>query len=92
MFSLFVPFVWAQYATTEKFGDAFQLGKIFGMLKDNIGPAFIVMIVVGAAGFVASLAGTLLCGVGLIFASFYVQLVSAFLYGLLYNKARTAVL
>lgn len=91
LFGLFIPFVWAQYALTGRFGDAFRIGEFFGMLRNNIGPAFIVMIVVGAAVFVASLAGSLLCGLGIIFTSFYAQLVAAFLYGLLYNKARAAV-
>ncbi|MBN1581773.1 MAG: DUF4013 domain-containing protein [Anaerolineae bacterium] len=90
--SLLMPFVWARYAETGQFGDAFQLGKIFAMLKDNIGPAFIVMLVSILASFAASLVGSLLCGVGIVFTAFYAQLVMAFLYGSLYNKAKTAVL
>ena len=90
--SLFMPFAWARYAETGKFGDAFQMGKIFAMLKNNIGPAFIVMIVAGVVGFAAALVGTLLCVIGLVFTTFYAQLVTAFLYGSLYNKAKTSVL
>ncbi len=90
--SLLLPFVWGEYAMTEQIGSAFRLGKIFSMLKSNIGPAFIVIVVGGLAGMLASLAGTLLCGIGLFFTMFYAQLVTAFLYGSLYKQAQSAVL
>lgn len=88
---LAAPLIWGIYAETGNFGAAFQLGKIFGMLKSVIGPAFIVLLVAGVAGFAASLAGTLVCGIGLVFTMTYFQLVMAFLHGSLYNKAKMSV-
>ncbi len=90
--SLLVPFLWGVYADTENFGAAFQLGKIFGMLKSAIGPALIVMVVLNLFGLVTAMVGMLICGVGEIFTFVYTQLVAAFLYGSLYKQARGAVL
>jgi len=90
--SLLVPFLWGVYADTENFGAAFQLGKIFGMLKSTIGPALIVIVVLNLFGLVAALVGMLICGVGEILTFVYTQLVAAFLYGSLYKQARGAVL
>jgi hypothetical protein len=89
---LLMPFVWGTYAETERFGDAFQVGKILQMLRLNIGPAFIVFIVSGLAGMLALLVGLVLCVIGLVFTSFYAQLVTGFLYGSLHKEAKTAVL
>jgi uncharacterized membrane protein len=58
------------------------------MLKSNIGPAFIVLLVNGLVAFVAMIVGTIICGVGIVFTMFYAQLVMAFLYGSLYRQAK----
>jgi hypothetical protein len=89
---LLLPFAWSKYAETDQLGEAFKLGQIFGMLKNNIGPAIIVLLVNGLAGLAAMIVGSILCGIGLIFTFFYAQLVTAFLYGALYNKAKATVL
>ena len=89
---LLVPFLWGVYADTGNFGAAFQLGKIFGMLKSAIGPTLIVIVVLNLFGLVAAQIGMLICGVGAIFTFVYTQLVAAFLYGSLYKQARAAVL
>jgi hypothetical protein len=89
---VFMPFVMATYADTGKFGDAFNFGRLFGMVKSAIGPAVIVLLVSALAGMLAGLAGAILCGIGTFATMFYAQLINAFLYGTLYNKARQAVL
>jgi uncharacterized protein DUF4013 len=89
--SLLLPFVWSKYAETGQFGDAFKLGEIFGMLRATIGQAVIVVLVGGLAAMVAGIAGLIACGVGLIFTTFYAQLVTAFLYGSVYRQAKAAV-
>lgn len=92
LMGLMLPFAFGRYAETEQFGDAFQLGKVFEMLKNNIGPAIITLLVVGLASAVAGVVGMIACIIGLIFTAFYAQLVMAFLYGSLYRKAKSTVL
>ena len=89
--ALLLPFVWGKYAETGQFGEAFKLGEIFGMLKSNIGPAFVVLLVSAVANALASL-GLIVCLIGMVFTVFYAQLVVAFLYGSLYRQAKQAVL
>lgn len=88
---LLLPFAIATYADTGTLGDAFKVGNMFGMLKANIGPAFIVLVMQVVAQMLASIAGTILCGIGLFATMFFAQLVMAYLYGTLYVKARPAV-
>jgi hypothetical protein len=89
--SLFVPYAMAIYADTGQFGEAFKLGKIFAMLKSAIGPTIIALLVSALAGFLAGIAGAILCGIGFFATTFYAQLINAFLFGSLYNKAKQAV-
>lgn len=92
LIGLVMPFAWGKYVETEQFGAAFQLGDILDKLKNNIGPAFVVLLVSALAGLVAALVGTIVCGVGVFFTSFYAQLIVAFLYGSLYRQAKAAAL
>jgi hypothetical protein len=88
---LLLPFVMATYADTGVFGDAFKLGDIFGMLKKNVGPAFIVLLVTWLASLAAGIAGGILCGIGVFATSFFAQLVMAYLYGTLYVEAKRSI-
>ena len=85
------PFAWGKFVETGQFGEAFKLGEIFDMVKANIGPALIVLLVYALASFLASMVGSILCGIGLFFTMFYAQLVSAYLFGTLYSQARGAL-
>jgi hypothetical protein len=88
LIGLFIPFAWGKYADSGQFGDAFKFGDIFQMLKANIGPAFIAILLSAAAGIAAGIIGSILCGIGLFFTTFYAQLVTAFLYGSVYRQAK----
>ena len=90
LMGLVQPFAWGKYVETGQFGEAFKFGEILNMLKENIGPALIVLLVNALATFLASMVGSILCGIGLFFAMFYAQLVSAYLFGSLYRQARPA--
>lgn len=92
LLGLIMPFAWGKYAETGEFGAAFQFSELFEMLKNNIGPAFIVLLVTVLAAVVAEFAGLILCGVGLFFTLFYAQLIVAFLYGSLYRQAKPVAL
>ena len=91
LMGLVQPFAWGKYVETGQFGEAFKFGEILNMLKANIGPALIVLLVYALASFLASMVGSILCGIGLFFTMFYAQLVSAYLFGSLYRQARGAV-
>jgi hypothetical protein len=88
LIGLFIPFAWGRYAESGEFGAAFKFGEIFGQVKDNLGPTFIVLLLSAAAGIASAIVGSILCGIGLIFTGFYAQLVTAFLYGSLYRQAK----
>ncbi len=92
LLGLIMPFVWGKYAESGEFGAAFQFSELFEMLKNNIGPAFIVLLVTVVAAIVAEFVGLIACGVGLLFTLFYAQLIMAFLYGSLYRQAKPAAL
>jgi hypothetical protein len=92
LLGLVTPFVYATYADTGELGAALKLGRIWGMLQKNIGPAFIALLVAVLAGMLASVAGLILCGIGLFATSFFANLVIAHVYGSLYQQARPAVL
>jgi len=89
--SLLVPFALAIYADKGQLGEAFKLGKVFGMLKSNIGPAIIVLLVSALVASIANSIGPIICLIGVLVTSFYANLLNAFLYGSLYNKAKQAV-
>ena len=88
--ALVQPFAWGKFVETGQFGEAFKFSEILDMLKANIGPALIVLLVYALASFLASMVGSILCGIGLFFTMFYAQLVSAYLFGTLYRQARGA--
>ena len=90
--SLLLPFALGKYAETEQFGDAFKLGELFDLLKANLGPAIIAILVSAAAGIAAGIVGSILCGIGFFFTGFYAQLISAFLYGSVYREAKAKAL
>lgn len=92
LMGLLLPFVWGKYLETGQLGAAFRFGEIFEMLKNNIGPAVIALLVNVLTGLVAAIVGMIVCGIGLIFTLFYAQLVMAFLYGSLYRQAKATAL
>jgi hypothetical protein len=91
LLGLIAPFVYATYADTGELGAALKVGDIWGMLQKNIGPAFIVLLVSVLAGLLASVAGLILCGIGLFATSFFANLVIAHAYGTLYRQAKPAI-
>jgi len=88
LLGVLAPFIYATYADTGDFGAAVKVGRNWGMFQKNIGPAFIVFLVTILAGLLASVAGTILCGIGLFATSFFANLVIAYLYGSLYRQAK----
>jgi hypothetical protein len=91
LLGLLTPFIYATFAETGDLGAALKLGRIWNMFQKNIGPAFIVFLVAILAGLLASVAGVILCLIGLFATSFFANLVIAHLYGTLYLQSKPAV-
>ena len=87
-----LPYAWSGYAESGQFGEAFKLSKIFAMIKANVGPTLLTLLVVVLVGVVASSVGSVACGIGMAFTTFYARLVTSFLYGKLYRQAQAKTL
>jgi len=78
---LFVaPAAMIRYAVTGDFTSAFQFGKIFGFIRDNIANYIVVLALAVVAVYIAYL-GVIACFVGLLFTMFWYYLVMAHLLG-----------
>ncbi len=84
--SLLLPAAIARYAASSNLTDAFQFGKVFALVRDNLGTYLLTAVMVWATGIMASL-GLLLCFVGVLFTAVYAELVSGHLYGQAYLEA-----
>ncbi len=73
------PGIIINYAESGDIAAGFQVGKILDFAKAHIGEIIIYVIVAWLVGLVASLVGMLLCGIGLLFTSFWAMLVEGHL-------------
>lgn len=81
---LVLPAAVGRYAATGELGEAFKLGAIFGMVKDNLGTYGMVLLGGIIAGLVASL-GSIACVIGVLFTMVYSMAVNGHLWGQAYN-------
>lgn len=84
--SLMVPAAIARYAVSSNLADAFQLGEVFALVRNNLGTYLLTAVMVWATGIMAGL-GLLVCFVGVLFTAVYSQLVNGHLYGQAYLEA-----
>ncbi len=70
-----------KYAKTGEFGCFFRFGELFAFIRDNLGDYLIALLVTLGAAILASIVGSILCGVGLVFTTFWANLVMAHLLG-----------
>jgi hypothetical protein len=63
-----------RYVATNTLSEAFKFSDVIASARGNLGAWLMVLLVVILAGFVGSL-GTIACGVGVLFTSFYAQCV-----------------
>ncbi len=78
---VFLPALFTRYALTGEFGAFFQFGPAIQMIKSDVGGYAMAVLVFVIAALVASLIGSILCGVGAFFTSFWSSLVGAYLFG-----------
>ena len=96
--ALLTPAIYARLAATNRFGAAFELGKIWEFTRDNLGNVIVAIVLVWLAGLIAAIAGTLgfaaLCIGALItipLASLWQYLVQAHLFGQIAAHSVTAI-
>ncbi len=76
----FAPAALIRYAMTGVFRSAFQVGEIFGFIRDNIANYIVALALTVVAVYIAYF-GVIACFVGLLFTMFWYYLVMAHLLG-----------
>jgi len=90
LYSLFLglvlPAALGRYADEGEFGAAFRFGKVFSLVRNNLGSYALVFLGNLVAGLLASF-GVILCVIGVLFTSAYAAVVGGHLTGQAYQKA-----
>jgi len=84
--SLVVPAALGNYAASGEFGSVFKLGKIFKIVKDNLGNYGLVFLGMLLSNIIAPL-GAIACGIGIAFTTAYAILFNSHLMGQAYKVA-----
>ncbi len=63
-----------RYVATNTLSEAFKFNAVMASARSNVGAWLMLLVLIILAGFVGSL-GTIACGVGVLFTSFYAQCV-----------------
>jgi len=86
--ALISPAIYVRLARTDRFGSAFELGKLWAFTRDNIGNVIIAIILTWVAGLIAAIIaalGVIALVIGLVvsipFAMFWQYLVQSHLFG-----------
>ena len=80
---LVLPAAIGRFAATGELSEAFKLGEIFMVVKDNLGDYGLVLLGGLVASFVASL-GSIACLIGVIFTMVYSVAINGHLWGQVY--------
>jgi len=96
--TLLTPAIYSRIAITNRFGAAFDLGKIWEFTKDNLGNVIIAILLTWVAGLVASLfamAGVIALFIGVLvtfpFACLWQYLVQSHLFGQIAGTSVTSI-
>lgn len=88
--AVILPAGMTKYAKSGEFASFFRFGEIFRFIAANLGDYIIALLLTFVAFLVASIAGSILCGVGLFFTTFWAILVGAHLLGQIEMQATPA--
>jgi hypothetical protein len=92
LLSVLSPAIIIKFAEKERFADGFAFAEIFRFTRDNIGDIIIAILVLWAVQIIASIVGSILCLIGLLFTIFWSNLVQYHLFGQIgLDKAGAAV-
>ena len=64
-----------RFFASESLGDAFAIGEVIGLIKGNIGPLLLALLVFLGAMLAAAIAGLLMCIIGIFVTMPYAMLV-----------------
>lgn len=80
LLALATPGIMVKFSETGQISSGIAFTEVFSFTRANLSNALIAVIVVIVVQFFASLAGALLCGIGLLFTAFWALLVQSHLY------------
>jgi len=86
---VYLPAAIIKYAAQDEFGAFFQFNEVFAFIRDNLSDYIVAILLILAAAIVASIVGSIACGVGALFTAFWATLVSSHLMGQLSAQAAT---
>jgi hypothetical protein len=82
-----IPSALGRYADTDDLGSALRINEVLDLSRANPGAFLVALLVSVLAGFLAGF-GVILCCIGVLFTSFYSQLVTGHIYGQAYLVAK----
>ncbi|HSP15869.1 MAG TPA: DUF4013 domain-containing protein [Thermoanaerobaculia bacterium] len=82
----FMPAGLLMAVTTRRFGAAFEFGRVWEFIRDNIGNYLLAIVIYIVARFIASFGIILLC-IGVIFTDFWALTVSGFAFAQVYRMS-----
>jgi hypothetical protein len=85
---LILPAAIANYAVTNELGEAFKLGEIYAMVRDNLGTYGMVLLGGIVAGLVSGL-GLIACVIGVLFTAVYAMAINGHLWGQAYSVSKS---
>jgi len=90
LMAIVIPAATIRYAITGEFMSGFQFGKIFNFIANNLANYIIAFLLTMLANFIGGF-GLILCGVGVLFTSFWASLVQAHLFGQVYRASEIQI-
>jgi len=87
LMAIWLPASITFYAVTGEFGSMFRFGELYSYIIQNLGSYLLAVILYLVASFIASF-GIILCAIGVIFTSFWSDLVGAHLFGQVWRQAK----
>ncbi len=89
LIGVLLPAAYMRMAMQERLGAGLEFGQVLGLVKAAPGAYLMVLLGIIVSGLAASLVGSLLCGIGVIFTAVYAYAVMGHFYGQAYRVATT---
>lgn len=77
--AIVTPVLYLQYAKREEFAAFFDFGEILAVIRDHLSDYAIAWLMIMVAFVAASVVGSIACGIGIIFTTFWAYLVQSHL-------------
>lgn len=86
---IFMPASLLFAAVEQRFGAAFEFGRIFAFIQHNLGNYLLAIVIYLIAGFIGRMGGALLC-IGVIFTSFWAFMITTHAFAQVYRLGNPA--